>query len=115
MEWEDSGQRAIELEAWKKFIMRAEVLQLSHAGSLPADIRGGLQIDEIKRRNPPQIGCTPKGAYSTRGRSRQLLEIAFSEPLLRTLLRTLLYCNTAGPLLRTLLRTLYQNPSQNPS
>ena len=28
---------------------------------------------------------TPKGAYSTRGRSRHLLETPFSEPLLRTL------------------------------
>ena len=35
------------------------------------------------------IGRTPKGAYSSRGRSRHLLETAFSEPLLRALLRTL--------------------------
>ena len=35
-----------------------------------------------------KIGRTPKGAYSTRGRSRHLLETPFSEPLLRTLLRT---------------------------
>ena len=34
------------------------------------------------------IGRTPKRAYSARGRSRQLLETPFSEPLLRTLLRT---------------------------
>ena len=40
------------------------------------------------------FGRTPKGAYSTRGRSRHLLETPFSEPLLRTLLRTLLYCKT---------------------
>ena len=31
----------------------------------------------------PLIGRTPKGAYSTRGRSRHLLETPFSEPLLR--------------------------------
>ena len=30
------------------------------------------------------LGRTPKGAYSSRGRSRNLLETAFSEPLLRT-------------------------------
>ena len=42
----------------------------------------------------PSIGRTPKGAYSTRGRSRHLLETPFSEPLLRTLLRTLFYCKT---------------------
>ena len=53
-------------------------------------------------------GCTPKGAYSTRGRSRQLLEIAFSEPLLRTLLRTRFYCKTHN-------RPPSQNPSDNPS
>ena len=34
----------------------------------------------------PVLGRTPKGAYSTMGRSRQLLETPFSEPLLRTLL-----------------------------
>ena len=57
-------------------------------------------------------GCTPKGAYSPRGRFRHLLETPFSEPLLRTLPRTLFYCKThiADPLLRTLLRTLPQNP-----
>ena len=33
-------------------------------------------------------GRTPKGSYSPKGRSRHLLETAFSEPLLRTLLRT---------------------------
>ena len=32
------------------------------------------------------LGRTPKGAYSTRGRSGHLLETPFSEPLLRTLL-----------------------------
>ena len=32
----------------------------------------------------PRIGHTPKGAYSTKGRSRHLLETPFSEPLLRT-------------------------------
>ena len=53
------------------------------------------------------IGRTPKGAYSTRGRSRHLLETAFSEPLLRTLLRTLFYCKTHR-------RPPSQNPSENP-
>ena len=56
----------------------------------------------------PLLGCTPKGAYSTRGRSRHLLETAFSEPLLRTLLRTLFYCKTHS-------RPPSQNPSENPS
>ena len=58
------------------------------------------------------LGRTPKGAYSTRGRSRHLLETPpFSEPLLRTLLRTLSTVKpTSGPLLRTLLRT----PSPEP-
>ena len=54
------------------------------------------------------IGCTPKGAYSTRGRSRHLLETPFSEPLLRTLLTTLFYRKTHS-------RPPSQNPSKNPS
>ena len=53
------------------------------------------------------LGRTPKGAYSSRGRSRHLLETAFSEPLLRTLLRTLFYCKTHS-------RPPSQNPSENP-
>ena len=53
------------------------------------------------------LGRTPKGAYSTRGRSRHLLETAFSEPLLRTLLRTHFYCKTHR-------RPPSQNPSENP-
>ena len=53
------------------------------------------------------VGCTPKGAYPTRGRSRHLLETPFSEPLLRTLLRTLFYCKTHR-------RPPSQNPSENP-
>ena len=53
------------------------------------------------------IGRTPKGAYSSRGRSRHLLETAFSEPLLRTLLGTLFYCKTHS-------RPPSQNPSENP-
>ena len=53
------------------------------------------------------VGRTPKGAYSSRGRSRHLLETAFSEPLLRTLLRTLSYCKTHS-------RPPSQNPSENP-
>ena len=53
------------------------------------------------------LGRTPKGAYSTRGRSRHLLETPFSEPLLRTLLRTLFYCKTHR-------RPPSQNPSENP-
>ena len=55
-----------------------------------------------------KIGRTPKGAYSSRGHSRHLLEIAFSEPLLRTLLRTLFYCKNHS-------KTTSQNPSENPS
>ena len=63
----------------------------------------------------PKIGRTPKGLYSRGGgRSRHLLETQSSEPLLRTLLRTLVYCKThSRPLLRTLLRTLHKNPFQN--
>ena len=38
------------------------------------------------------LGRTPKGSYSPRGRSRHLLQTPFSEPLLRTLLRTPFYC-----------------------
>ena len=52
-------------------------------------------------------GRTPKGTYSPRGCSRHLLEIPFSEPLLRTLLRTLFYCKTHS-------RPPSQNPSENP-
>ena len=59
------------------------------------------------------MGRTPKGAYSSRGRSRHLLQTAFSEPLLRTLKPI-----EKGPLLRTLLRTPspepFPEPSQNP-
>ena len=57
------------------------------------------------------LGRTPKEACSTRGRSRHLLETAFSEPLLRTLLRTLFYCKMhsrtpfSEPFPRTLPRT----------
>ena len=53
------------------------------------------------------IGRTPKGAYSSRGHSRHLLETAFSEPLLRTVLRTLSYCKTHS-------RPPSPNPSENP-
>ena len=60
---------------------------------------------EVSHRNLGlKIGRTPKGAYSPRGRgSRHLLETPFSEPLLRTLLRTLFYCKTHS-----------RPPSQNP-
>ena len=40
-----------------------------------------------------EVGRTPKGSCSPRGHSRHLLETPFWEPLLRTLLRTLSYCN----------------------
>ena len=61
-----------------------------------------------------RVGRTPKGAYSSRGRSRHLLETTFSEPLVRTLPRSLLTVKPrADRLLRTLLRTLPQNPFQN--
>ena len=61
-----------------------------------------------------RVGRTPQGAYSTRGRSRYLLGTPFSEPLLRTLLRTLFTVKPiADPPLRTLLGTLPQNPFQN--
>ena len=53
------------------------------------------------------LGRTPKGAYCSRGRSRHLLETAFSEPLLRTLLRTHFYCKTHSS-------PPSQNPSENP-
>ena len=77
-----------------------------------------------KHQRMPYVGRTPKGAYSTSGRTRHLLETPFSEPLLRTLLRTLFYCKThrrppsqnpsENPFPRTLsTRTLPQNPSQN--
>ena len=55
------------------------------------------------------IGRTPKGAYSPRGRSRHLLETPFSEPHLRTLLRTLFYCKTHRKGLPS------QKPSEHPS
>ena len=56
------------------------------------------------------LGRTPKGAYSSRGRSRYLLETPFSEPLLRTFYTAK---PIADPLLRTLLRTLPPEPFQN--
>ena len=69
------------------------------------------------------VGRTPKGAHSTRGRSRHLLETPFSEPLLRTLLRTLFFTVKPiekGPLLRTLPQRTpspepFPEPSQNPN
>ena len=59
------------------------------------------------------LGRTPKELYSLKAHSRHLLETTFSEPLVRTLLRTLLYCKTPeeAPLLRTLLRTFPPDPS----
>ena len=60
-----------------------------------------------RKRRATSLGRTPKGAYSTRGRSRHLLETPFSEPLLRTLLRTLFYCKTHR-------KPPSQNPSENP-
>ena len=59
-------------------------------------------------RGCPKIGRTPKGTYSSSGRSRHLLETPLSEPLLRTLLRTRFYCKTHS-------RPPSQNPSENPS
>ena len=57
------------------------------------------------------IGRTPKGAYSSRERSRHLLETAFSEPFLRTLSenpsQNPFYCKTYS-------RPPSQNPSENP-
>ena len=67
-------------------------------------------LSRICHRNhatPNWLGRTPKGAYSTRGRSRHLLEAPFPEPLLRTLLRTLFYCKTHS-------KPPSQNPSENP-
>ena len=56
---------------------------------------------------PQTLGRTPKGADSSRGRSRHLLETAFSEALLRTLPRTLFECKTHSrpPSQKILLRT----------
>ena len=78
----------------------------------------GLQTSNLRPKTPSLaggrarkpslcLGRTPKGAYSSRGRSRHLLETPFSEPLLRTLLRTLSYCKTHS-------KPLSQNPSENP-
>ena len=69
--------------------------------------RGQLQFKNCEETVVSFIGRPPKGAYSSRGRSRHLLEIAFSEPLLRTLLRTLFYYKTQS-------RPPSQNPSENP-
>ena len=62
----------------------------------------------------PQLGRTPKGSYSPRGRSRHLLGTPFSEPLLRTLSEPFSTVKTIErPLFTTLLKPLLQNPSQN--
>ena len=61
----------------------------------------------FSRKRTRKVGRTPQGTYSSRGRSRHLLETAFSEPLLRTLLRTLFYCKTHS-------RPPSQNPSEKP-
>ena len=63
---------------------------------------------KVNHRRRKMVIRPPKGAYSSRGRSRHLLETAFSEPLLRTLLRTPFYCKTHS-------RPPFQNPSENPS
>ena len=54
---------------------------------LPRD--SGESIFAARHQDVSQ-GPLGKGSYSARGRSKHLLETAFSEPLLRTLLRTLL-------------------------
>ena len=74
-----------------------------------SSVRMALQCPEknVGAKKNPKIGRTPKGAYSTRGRSAHLLETPFSEPLLRTLLRTPFYCKTH-------IRPPSQNPSENP-
>ena len=41
-------------------------------------------VSDVACVGPWKIGRTPKGAYSSRGRSRHLLETPFSEHLLRT-------------------------------
>ena len=62
------------------------------------------------------VGRTPKGAYSSRGRSRHLLETPFSAPLLRTLLRTLFHCKAHGrPPSENPSPEPFPEPSQNPS
>ena len=52
-------------------------------------------------------GRTPKGSCSPRGRSSQLPETPFLEPLLRILDRTLLNCKAHS-------RPPFQNPSPEP-
>ena len=82
------------------------VFDLCHFALLrgAVQIQVGLELPDSKT----NLGRTPMGWYSPRWRSRHFLENDFSEPLLRTLLRTLFYCKThrKRPLLiRTLLRT----------
>ena len=79
-----------------------------------ATVARGRLADKRKTLSSPKrrfertsLRRTPKGAHSTKGRSRHLLETAFSKPLLRTLLRTLFYCKTHR-------RPPSQNPSENP-
>ena len=86
--------------------------ELSKQGSTPYALGAGSARPNPKVGAPdPEIGRTPKGAYSTKGRSRLLRtpsgKPSFSEPLLRTLLRTLFYCKTHS-------NPPSQNPSENP-
>ena len=67
-----------------------------HMGNyLPVvDVGSDVDIETARQRLPsysPKLGRTPKGSCSPRGCSRHLLETPFSEPLLRTLLRTLFF------------------------
>ena len=62
------------------------------------------------------IGRTPKGAYSSRGRSGNLLENAFSEPLLRTPSENTSQNTSQNPFYCKIhSKPPSQNPSQNPS
>ena len=68
----------------------------------------GTRFAQLELQEQIILGRTPKRAYSSRARSRHLLETPFSEPLLRTLLRTLFHCKTHRK------RPPSQNPSENP-
>ena len=61
----------------------------------------------VQKKNFVRIFRSLKGAYSSRGRSRHLLEIAFSEPPSENPSQTLSHCKTHS-------RPPSQNPSENP-
>ena len=106
------AQRLKKIQSRLKCSIPLEIFNLawkfqSRPSKFPTKNRG-LVGGALEIFNPAWIGRTPKGAYSTRGRSRHLLETPFWEPLLRNPSQNPFYCKPHS-------RPPSQNPSENPS